>query len=405
MLGAWMFLPTASYSLQGLPDITKTSLTCVSILLCCIIFDPRRIAGFRFFLLDLFLVLWILAPIPAHVFSPYGLYEGLGISLNQIVSWGIPYSIGRLYFPTTDGLNELAFAFVIAGLVYLPLVLLEVRFSPNLHYWIYGSHQHSFGQTRRLGGFRPMVFMQHGLAVALFMGTACLCGIYLWWKATLRPILSLPPILIVISLIIGTLLCKSSYAIILTCLSSGILLMSGRLNTKLLIIGLAIVAPTYLFSRLFLGWDAQILRDVANSMGEEREGSLAVRLNSENALIKWVQPHLYFGRARLEELMNAPREAWGRFIPDGFWVIALGKYGLLGLVSSYCVMLAPVFVFLRRISVDHMFTSKFSGATVLCVVLAMYALDNLLNAMHNPIYIFVAGGLISLQDDTFDSLD
>jgi len=37
--------------------------------------------------------------------------------------------------------------------------------------------------------FRPMVFMQHGLAVALYMTAASLAGISLWMSGTVKRIL------------------------------------------------------------------------------------------------------------------------------------------------------------------------------------------------------------------------
>ena len=46
--------------------------------------------------------------------------------------------------------------------------LFEVRFSPQLNIWIYGFFQHDFQQMIRGGSFRPIVFLPHGLWVALF---------------------------------------------------------------------------------------------------------------------------------------------------------------------------------------------------------------------------------------------
>ena len=73
--------------------------------------------------------------------------------------------------------------FVLGGLIYVPLCLFEVRMSPQLHNMVYGFAQHSFGQTVRGGGWRPMVFMQHGLAVGLFM------SVMLPWAPKLMPVL------------------------------------------------------------------------------------------------------------------------------------------------------------------------------------------------------------------------
>ncbi|HEY6878530.1 MAG TPA: hypothetical protein VI299_10955, partial [Polyangiales bacterium] len=59
------------------------------------------------------------------------------------------------------------------GLIYGVLILIEVRMSPQLHTWIYGFPAFDdFAQSMRWGGYRPVVFMAHGLATSLFeLGT------------------------------------------------------------------------------------------------------------------------------------------------------------------------------------------------------------------------------------------
>ncbi|MEZ4288411.1 MAG: hypothetical protein R3A47_09765 [Polyangiales bacterium] len=70
-------------------------------------------------------------------------------------------------------------------MLYSLLQLVELRFSPQLHRWIYGYHQHNFVQTIRAGGYRPMVFMSHGLAVSLFTATAAMAAMGLY-RARIR---------------------------------------------------------------------------------------------------------------------------------------------------------------------------------------------------------------------------
>jgi hypothetical protein len=88
--------------------------------------------------------------------------------------------LGRIYLSSLLGMYELAVAVFLGGPDYMPLCLLEVRLSPQLHTWIFGYHQHSFGQSLRFGGFRPVVFMDHGLMVGLWMTMATLAGFWLW---------------------------------------------------------------------------------------------------------------------------------------------------------------------------------------------------------------------------------
>ena len=61
----------------------------------------------------------------------------------------------------------------------MPFCLFEIRMSPQLHKCVYGSTS-APRQTFRWGGFRPMVFMQRGLAVGIWMIAGVAVGMWLW---------------------------------------------------------------------------------------------------------------------------------------------------------------------------------------------------------------------------------
>ncbi len=397
MLGAWMFLPMASYALPGVPDITKMSITCVSVFAGVLLFDPTRLTAVRWGLADLGMLAWILAPLPSSISNGYGVYDGLSASLHQFVSWGMPYVIGRLYFADAEGLRELALGVFIGGLLYAPLVLFEARMSPQLHSWVYGFHQHVFAQSKRGDGWRPTVFMQHGLAVAMFMGTAACCGVWLWHAGGLRMLRGIPVWILAGGLFAVAAACRSSYALLLMLMGTAVLFLSRALGTRIILAGLLLIAPAYTVLRTVGGWHAQELRDVAAIVAEKRIHSFEFRLNSEDALWKWVQGGVLFGRGRLESLMVAGKDEFGAFIPDGLWLIALGKFGALGLAAMLASLLMPPALYLARHSPRDIVGSRYAGATVMAAVLILYTLDNLLNAMVNPIYLLGAGGLVGLQ--------
>lgn len=396
MLAAWLFLPMAGYQFSGLPDIDKMSVTCLSLFVAVIVFDGARFLRLRWCWLDLAALVWVTAPIPSAVLAGFGFYEGFSGFMNQAITSGMPFLIGRIYFSSLDDLNELAVGIFIAGLIYIPFVLYEVRMSPQLHTMVYGFHQHQFLQSKRMGGWRPTVFMQHGLAVAMFMNTAAICGYWLWLTGRVRTTLGMPIWLPLSVLLVVAVLCKSSYAMVLLAIGIAALWSSRLLKTRWPLVGLISLAPLYMFARTFGGWDAQILIDAANTFGESRASSFTVRLRSENSLWNWVQGNLLFGRGRVAELMLNQGE-FGRFIPDGFWIIVLGRYGLVGLVSIYSLLLVPAGKFLWRTPTKQMFGAPAAGALTLCVVLALYSMDCLQNAMLNPLYLLATGGLASLQ--------
>src|SRR5439155_21163091 len=100
----------------------------------------------------------------------------------------------------------------IGGLVYVPLCWFEVRMSPQLHVWVYGVRHHAFVQQMRDGGYRPMVFMQHGLMVAMWMAMTSLIGCWLWKAKTIRQIGDVPMYVLVPAMLLTVYLCKSKYA-------------------------------------------------------------------------------------------------------------------------------------------------------------------------------------------------
>src|SRR5690348_10014686 len=143
---------------------TKPNTISYALLLGSLLFDRRRWAEVYPRWFDVPMFAWCVAPFFSAVVNgngPYGgFYEGATVALHQTMAWGVPYWFGRLYLSNRAGLRALAAAVVLGGLAYVPLCLIELRISPQLHRMVYGYHQHDFNQTIRFGGYRPMVFME-----------------------------------------------------------------------------------------------------------------------------------------------------------------------------------------------------------------------------------------------------
>src|SRR5690606_11933457 len=138
----------------GLPDWTKMNATTAAVFLGILIFDPARFTMIKWSWLDLPMALWCAWPMITALSMGQGAYEGASFVLDQLMVWGGPYIVGRMYLRDPGAMRELAMAIVIGGLIYVPLCLFEVRMSPQLHRLVYGYHQHSFLQTIRESGYR-----------------------------------------------------------------------------------------------------------------------------------------------------------------------------------------------------------------------------------------------------------
>ncbi len=410
---AWLFLPVNvpdSLVFRGLPELDKMTVTCLAVLLGTLLFDKVRLLSFRPNRLDIPMICWCIAPLLASLTNQdstvWGhppidnpIYDGLSEVLKQSVTWGLPYLIGRVYFTKLQDLRELAVGFLIGGLVYIPLCVFELKMSPQLHYLAYGEHPHvDFRQAMRGGGYRPTVFMAHGLMVALWMATSCVIGGWLWYSKSVRKLFGLPIEFLLAPLLIITVLCKSMAALGLMCIGLCALYIATRWRARWIMIALIVLAPCYMTLRATQWWDGMNLVNLVQTVvGEERAQSLELRFSNENLLSKRAKEKPLFGWAGWGRSRVFDRYGKDISITDGQWVIAYGKNGLFGLAAFTTALLLPVWLTLKRIPIRHWAHTQAAPAAAMAVVLIIYMIDNLLNAMINPVFMLVAGALAGQQ--------
>lgn len=397
-LAAWLFLPMAGLKLtDGMPPYDKMSATCVGVLLGMLAFDSRRLTTFRTRWIDLPMLIWCLCPLASSLANDLGLYDGTSSVFRQTVMWGLPYFIGRLYFTGTASLKDLAVGLFVGGLIYVPLCLFEVKMSPQLHNWVYGYHQHDFSQTMRMGGWRPTVFMQHGLAVGMWMCMTSLVGVWLCYSRALpRSIWRIPTAWALVAMLITAVLCKSTGAIVLLIGGMAGLFVVPVLQVKWVIWTLVIVAPLYMVVRAGGIWDGrELVTWTTASMGEERAGSLDTRIANETALAEKAMQRPVFGWGGWGRNRVTNQYGQDTSITDGLWVIYLGTYGIVGLTACWLAIVAPASLVIARMPARLWSDSQRSASIVLACVIVLYWLDCLANALPNPVFMVVVGGLAS----------
>ena len=107
------------------------------------------------------------------------LYDSLSMILSALVLI-LPFLLGRRYLATPDTHRTLIRVLCFAGIGYSFLALFEARMSPQLNIWLYGFFAHSWDQHVRAGGYRPILFLEHGLRVGIFLAMSCLATLALW---------------------------------------------------------------------------------------------------------------------------------------------------------------------------------------------------------------------------------
>ncbi len=394
---AWLFLPMAGYSVKGLPDYTKMSATCVGVLLAAAIFDSDRLLSFRFKWVDIPMIVWCTSVAISSYVNQLGIYDGVSEIVRQTITWGLPYFIGRVYFSDLEGVRDLAVGIFIGGLIYVPLCWFEVRFSPQLHVWVYGFRQHSFYQQMRDGGYRPMLFMQHGLMVAMWMSMTALVGWWLWKSRTIIKVWDMPMYLLAPATAFTVYLCKSKYAILLLVTGLGSLYLARWLRTKAVIVCLLLIPPTYMVLRSTAMLTGENLIAQAQSMfGEERAASLATRINNENQLAARAMERPWFGWGGWGAA-RVTGEDGKDLITDSLWIITIGKAGWVGLAALTAMLLLPMFLVLYDWRIELWLHPLVAPVIVLGMMVALYMFDHLMNGMVNPIFMLAVGAVSSVH--------
>lgn len=398
---ASLFLPNASYELPGIPNYNKLSAATYGVLLATAIWNPLRFANYRPHWIDIFPAVWCLVPIPSAISNNIGgsitnaIYGGLSIMFEHTVTWGLPYFLGRLYFRTPNDLKILAVGILIGGLIYIPFCLIEVRMAPQFHYWVYGI-AHRWGGIR-FGGFRPTVFMDSGLQLGMWMTLSSLTGIYLWWSRRLKMLWGLPVGVFVVPLVMTTILCKSTGALALLLMGILALVVLRIANSKLALILLLSLSPTYCVVRSFGIWAGEGIAELTTAVvGEDRTESMLGRMWNEDLLIQHAMDHPWFGWSGWDRSSVYTEDGRRVTTQDGMWIIALGTAGLVGLVSLYGSLLAGSALLLAKLPTKRLRTTDF--APTLCVMtgVILVGIDFLMNAMPSPLYLMLAGCVASI---------
>ncbi|MES2144555.1 MAG: hypothetical protein V4516_09360 [Pseudomonadota bacterium] len=429
ILGGYLFLPEQTgIDLPILPMLDKTLIPSLAAGIMCLVMSRRRAARpgmtgwpvppgpapaapgtplrtnrgrllFRLLFVLLFLtpVLTVLqnsdpifvGPLVLPGLRPYdmgAIIMGLGVTF-------LPFLLAQRFLARPEDQVMLLRAFVIAALVYSLLGLYEVRMSPQLNNMIYGFFPSSFLQHIRAGGFRPIVFLPHGLWVGIFLAMSIVAAttMALWsrrhgggglsafgWFAT------------VLWLLLALFLTKAVGALSLTLIFVPLLILvgvQGQLLCAMIVAGVTLFYPLLRGA----GWiPIDTVYEVALSFSQERAESLKYRLDNEDDLLE-----------RAAEKPLAGWGSWGRnqiydpwsgrqtSVTDGAWIIMIGVFGWVGYIAHFGLLTAPLF--LLGISRRKLGLSLESSG--LAMVLAINLIDLIPNGTLTPLTYLVAGAL------------
>lgn len=393
------FLPNAEFPVIGLPDFSKSMVLSLSSILGILAFHPRMLHLFQPSLMDVPAFCFCICPFASSLSNGLGIYDGFSSSLDSTISLGIPYGVGRLVLNSPADVEQMTEAILACGVIYAPLCLWESAQGPHLYSLVYGYHPQDLDQTIRLGGWRPVVFMRHGLQASLWMCVCTVIGFCYVWLGRAKG-MTLAYQLVVVGLIATAFLwMRSMGAYILASVGWGAILASRKLGVALpqvfLIAAIAIFLPLRI-TGVLVGTDA--VDWLRTNVSAERAQSLEFRLDNEDVLIEKAMQKPVFGWGGWGRNRVYDSQGKDLSVTDGLWIIQLGTHGLVGLGALFSLLLSGSIAFVcasRRLAAN-LSTVQFAGATGWSIAAILCAIDAVPNAMFVPVITVTTGALGTL---------
>ena len=416
ILGGYLFLPPlAEFNLPLVPSMDKTSIPALSAALVLVFAMGKRFALLpQAKVARLLVLVFVLGAIPTVLTNrdplffevlqnsdPVQFVTGFlpGLNIRDIGSVLIgqaitllPFLLARQFLATATGLREMLVALVVGGLIYSVPSLIEIRVSPQINIWVYGFFQHSFEQMMRDGGFRPIVFLPHGLWLALFVLMTLVAAAALFRQAEGQQRVRL--MMVTGYLAVLLVLCKSlasmMYGVALVPL---VLFASPKAQIRVALV-FALIAVTYPMLRNFQLVPLDWILAQAESYSPDRAQSLGFRFNNEQILLERAAEKDLFGWGGWgRNLIRHSETGQILSIPDGRWIIVFGTFGWVGYIAEFGLLALPVFLLSRYMRAD--LAGRISPHAVpLTLMLAITLIDMLLNATLIPFTWMLAGAVL-----------
>jgi hypothetical protein len=418
LVGGWALLPTGRYpasvfvqpvgtggSMPSLalpvdPLVNKATAIGLGCLAGVLLFAWPAVRRLRPAWVDLPILAWCLVPVDSALANGLPATEGLAQARYLVLTWGVPYLLGRVFLTDPSTLRKLPLALVLAGLLYLPLCLVEFVQPPFLYTTIYGPHPYQLVSERYVG-WRPMVFLEGGNQLGMWMASAAVSAAWLWRAGRINAFAGLPAGPVTAALVSANFLFQSFTAIVVMLVSLAFLLVSGqkrpvRMGSRrawmiaIFLVGMVVCVAAFGLARR--ASDPGFRALVRGAFGAVGKGSLPWRLAryldqiprfAQRPILGWSRPDWSADHTFVDP------------ISTGLWFHTLGRYGLLGLACSTAVLLGPVVRVLRRLPARSWHTPAGSVPLLTALLLAINLADSLLNSMWILPLVAGAGGLNS----------
>ncbi len=402
MLGAQLLLPAyLKLELPLLPPLDRMSIAAISAFVLCWMKGGGSKARAPSIFIVLLGIAFVIAPILTSLTNSYelqtaagsipGFYplDGFKVAFRQAVAL-LPMIVGMRFLSSDHGRSLLLKSLAAAVLVYSLPMLFEIRFSPQLHRWVYGYHPTEFLQQMRAGGFRPVVFVGHGLELALLTCLAFTAAVILArgkWR-----ILRVPAGAASGYLGILLLLCKSLAAVMYAAATLPLVLFTRPRTWTKIACALLLLVCAYPALRGNGLVPVEAISNVASSISGDRSQSFDTRIQNERQLLAKANEKPFLGWGTWGRNRVYDRDTGKDIsITDGQWIIQFGMYGWFGYLSMFGLLAAAAFGAYR--AVDEKVTPASLTLGGLALILGIDVIDMIPNASTMSLTFLIAGSV------------
>ncbi|MEL6475844.1 MAG: hypothetical protein AAFR17_00840 [Pseudomonadota bacterium] len=401
----FLFMPSSfAIDLPGIPPLDRISVPNLTLLLFVMLAPKRAFWPLpRSHLAKICIALMLIGPFFTTYYNGDSFFAGprpiKGTEPFDAVAWAaesffliIPFLVARSFLAQVEHQREILMAILLAGLAYSLLILIEVRLSPQLHIKLYGFFPHSFMQQIRDGGFRPVVFLRHGLWVAFFTMTVAVAALILWRATDVkrRQLYGVAAAYMTVVLV----LCKSLASLVYCLFLLPLVAFASPRNQVRIAALLVVMSLAYPMLRGADLFPVGPILSVARTIDADRADSLKDRFDNEDILLDRAKERPVFGWGGWGRSRVYNERGKNVSVTDGRWIVIFGTYGWVGFIGFFGLLAIPVFS-LWRLTRDPQVAENLSPITSgLSLLLAINMVEFLPNSTLPMMTMLIGGALL-----------
>jgi hypothetical protein len=407
-LAGWAILPSADFvpteeifpywilpvCLPSTTFITKATVLGVTAIAGMLLFHRVEIRKLKLRAMDFAFLLLSLAPIFSSIANHLSPLNAMFGAVYLFFAWLVPFYLGRFYLYDRDSLLLLAKAIALAGLVYIPICVVELFSGPQIYSRLYGYQPFQWIGAHRYFGFRPIGFLEDGNQLGIWMASAASVTLAALVLQTRMTAFKIPLKWVAFSLLAVTLMCQSVGSILALGITLLLILLCKRFPLRLtlttLLCGILFFTSLQILHVVpwrELGENNPTARSIAKSLSQAGRRSLGWRLARDEKQASIARHKPVFGSGKWNWWQSGGIRPWD------LWMLVVGMYGIVGALAVALVLLIPVILAIWRPfspgSDDYRIVIVLIGSIIITM------LDSLMNGAIILPYLLIAGALSS----------